>query len=659
MDGETGCMNNEIISLKEFKLAYNTDPINTLRKINQGRKNSSSDVSKNIYNMLEKKLREGNSIEEFYELISLKPEENIIRIINTFQSFRVEIDEAIGVYPFNSGMWNVANTIQTNINLKNNPLNNIELSELVLDKFFQIDKPLEIGNSINIPIEYESVEYSAKIIRKSNEKILFIWDSEFEGILKDLYPKPIHHQVKNAKYDYKLEFRLYINREHSRLTAKFDLINLYFVFEKDFIDEIEIPLVILKHFFRLDNFLQRKDMVKINLKNNNDKKTFYGFLRRDKHRYILKLDVKLFSLLKDKITNNLYHHDKVSRLVLTRDTNGAVYTWWFNILENDIEYQLGTIMETGKNLVIGTWIFQGNPTIFDIDNYVQNNKYIWWSLRQEHFVDKIQLNDEVYLWRSDGGKRGTGGILAKARVVGLPQERAGDRSAEDYWHTDDWQSPYLAVKLEILEVRLEEGFISRLSLLDHPVLKDLLIHRLRQQTNYLLHPEHAFELNEFWNVSNKNMQQKPKVSVPEDLQNIELGEIAETEKEQIIKSRIGQSAFKKALLAVEKKCRLCGVTDEHFLVASHIKPCSQSNNQERLDVDNGLLLCPNHDALFDKGYISFDENGKIMISDSLDDATKVFLNINEAMKIVLNERQKGYMKWHWVHIFKNCQDINI
>jgi putative restriction endonuclease len=55
---------------------------------------------------------------------------------------------------------------------------------------------------------------------------------------------------------------------------------------------------------------------------------------------------------------------------------------------------------------------------------------------------------------------------------------------------------------------------------------------------------------------------------------------------------VGQSVFKKALLAIEKKCRICGVTDERFLVASHIKPWSESNNQERLDVNNGLLSEP-------------------------------------------------------------------
>ncbi|MFU8691626.1 HNH endonuclease [Rossellomorea sp. FS2] len=126
----------------------------------------------------------------------------------------------------------------------------------------------------------------------------------------------------------------------------------------------------------------------------------------------------------------------------------------------------------------------------------------------------------------------------------------------------------------------------------------------------------------------------------------------ETEKESIVKARLGQSIFKKTLLAVEKKCRLCGVSDERLLVASHIKPWSQSNHNERLDVNNGLLLCPNHDALFDRGYISFCADGAILISDSLEDETRVFLNINETMKIVLNVKQQEYMEWHRVNSFE-------
>jgi len=135
--------------------------------------------------------------------------------------------------------------------------------------------------------------------------------------------------------------------------------------------------------------------------------------------------------------------------------------------------------------------------------------------------------------------------------------------------------------------------------------------------------------------------------------------LEKTEKETIIKSRIGQSAFKKVLLTIEKKCRLCGVKDERFLIASHIKPWSESDNRERLDVNNGLLLCPNHDALFDKRYISFDETGKVMVKKSLDATTKTFLNINENMRINLDERQKIYMKWHREKFLQNQLEVSL
>ncbi|WP_431800034.1 HNH endonuclease [Halobacillus andaensis] len=128
-------------------------------------------------------------------------------------------------------------------------------------------------------------------------------------------------------------------------------------------------------------------------------------------------------------------------------------------------------------------------------------------------------------------------------------------------------------------------------------------------------------------------------------------ELTDTEKEQIIKSRIGHTTFKKALIHIEKKCKLCGISDERFLVASHIKPWSQSNHQERLDAFNGLLLCPNHDVLFDKGYISFSENGAILISKSLEEDTMVLLDIDETSKINLNKKQQYYMQWHRENLF--------
>ncbi|WP_416043004.1 HNH endonuclease [Bacillus halotolerans] len=166
------------------------------------------------------------------------------------------------------------------------------------------------------------------------------------------------------------------------------------------------------------------------------------------------------------------------------------------------------------------------------------------------------------------------------------------------------------------------------------------LHRFEQQDNFDRNLEDGYSEEEYIEL------ESIVTTVPEQI------EVTETEKQQVIKSRTGQSTFKKSLLNIKKKCKLCGVSDERFLVASHIKHWSQSNNQERLDVNNGLLLCPNHDSLFDKGYISFDEKGTILISDSLDKTKKVFLNTNETMKIRLNEHQQSYMKWHREKIYK-------
>lgn len=134
------------------------------------------------------------------------------------------------------------------------------------------------------------------------------------------------------------------------------------------------------------------------------------------------------------------------------------------------------------------------------------------------------------------------------------------------------------------------------------------------------------------------------------IQQVETLPITETEKERLIRTRIGQGKFKDLLLKRGCKCALCGVIDARLLIASHIKPWSISNNEERLDVNNGLLLCPNHDALFDKKLISFNVNGEIVISKKLSEITKVFMNINNEMKINLTSEQAKYMAIHYKNL---------
>lgn len=129
-------------------------------------------------------------------------------------------------------------------------------------------------------------------------------------------------------------------------------------------------------------------------------------------------------------------------------------------------------------------------------------------------------------------------------------------------------------------------------------------------------------------------------------------EITKTEEERIIKARIGQDKFRRALLNGQRKCVMCGMDVEELLIASHIKSWRDSTNDERLDINNGLILCVNHDALFDKNFISFNDDGKIIISKRILTQQMNLLRIDEEMKINFNEATKLYMKSHRLNFFR-------
>lgn len=116
----------------------------------------------------------------------------------------------------------------------------------------------------------------------------------------------------------------------------------------------------------------------------------------------------------------------------------------------------------------------------------------------------------------------------------------------------------------------------------------------------------------------------------------------------IINARVNQGIFREQLIEKYGKCCLCNVKTKDLLIASHIKPWSMSDGHEKIDANNGLLLCPNHDKLFDLGFISFDENGEILISDELNEKNLV----SEDMKIPVNKDNSKYLEYHRNNIFK-------
>ena len=123
--------------------------------------------------------------------------------------------------------------------------------------------------------------------------------------------------------------------------------------------------------------------------------------------------------------------------------------------------------------------------------------------------------------------------------------------------------------------------------------------------------------------------------------------ISKTEKEQLISARIGQGNYRDKLINLWKKCAVSKCEMTELLIASHIKPWKESTNKERLDRYNGLLLLPNYDKLFDKGLISFEDNGKIIISRLIKEEEYKVLGIspNDELFTVYDEN-KPYLEEH-------------
>lgn len=122
-----------------------------------------------------------------------------------------------------------------------------------------------------------------------------------------------------------------------------------------------------------------------------------------------------------------------------------------------------------------------------------------------------------------------------------------------------------------------------------------------------------------------------------------------TEVERIVRQRIGQDAYRKAMLNYwGNACAVTGLQMPEVLKASHAKPWAEcETDAERLDVYNGLLLTANLDALFDRFLISFDEAGRIIISKVISDSQKALLNIHEGMQLRwISQEHESYLKTH-------------
>ncbi len=132
-----------------------------------------------------------------------------------------------------------------------------------------------------------------------------------------------------------------------------------------------------------------------------------------------------------------------------------------------------------------------------------------------------------------------------------------------------------------------------------------------------------------------------------------LGAISTTEREETVRQRIGQNLFREGLMALwGGRCAITGLDVPELLRASHAKPWADSNDVERLDVYNGLLLAAHWDAAFDAGLVTVSLRGTVVASVALPDAARVVLGLSDAVKLKLRPEHEPYLEWHRNQVFR-------
>ena len=161
-----------------------------------------------------------------------------------------------------------------------------------------------------------------------------------------------------------------------------------------------------------------------------------------------------------------------------------------------------------------------------------------------------------------------------------------------------------------------------------------------------------------WYAEIKNLQAASALSLKSDIDELEECLTSQTDPEKrteietLIKARLAQGKFRKDVLKLYPSCPLTGLDIEPLLIASHIKPWSKCNNEERLDPSNGLMLAPNIDALFDSGLITFETDGTIKISPKIDPENQERLGISPDIKLKIRPKSKKYFEYHRNHVFQ-------
>jgi putative restriction endonuclease len=270
----------------------------------------------------------------------------------------------------------------------------------------------------------------------------------------------------------------------------------------------------------------------------------------------------------------------------------------------------------------------------------------------------IQPGDYIFSY-FDGAFRAVGIAVSSA----LDQTRPDFGFANSFWDEDGW---LVRVAFDRLERPWDPKTRLDIYQASKPIANGPLNSNGEVQQQYLFQlPLHLGEFY-FAQVGVRREQLLQLVSEEtrfdaESTEEQEIGrrrDIGETEKRSLVKARRGQGIFRSEVERIERRCRITGVAVHAYLRASHIKPWSKSTDTERLEGANGLLLSPHVDHLFDRGYISFQNDGTVLTSPHLSDDVVNRWKLDLISGVgSFTRSQSGFLEFHRDEIFRKREMI--
>jgi 5-methylcytosine-specific restriction endonuclease McrA len=244
------------------------------------------------------------------------------------------------------------------------------------------------------------------------------------------------------------------------------------------------------------------------------------------------------------------------------------------------------------------WIFQGNPSRFDVDDYVMRYpELIYW--RTPRYGSQISLGDRAFVWRA--GRRS--GMIAIGKVVEIPVPASHVKHPEalgdDLWRAEPPAGDEPKTGIHLHEVRISdaEPFVPRGAVMADPLFSSATIITMPNGTVFPVTSEQSAALERLWGAV--TFDEEPEDVLPAATEGgLQLRSHYRRERSQMLRLRkIEQARRGDGLL----ECELCGFDGRKLPVGSrdsafevhHRSPLSFASSPVRTTLEDLALLCAN------------------------------------------------------------------